>query len=276
MHISSLLYGFAGAGKSYLATSALWDHEKQDFLRRGYWVTFGRESNQSIEMPEITLKEANDSGWTKPGHVRLVSPSADSVGFANDFEKFGRAVHSANTKAIKDGKEPPVEAVVLDGLSEFDLLFETGFDAEQGTGNKYAKWDALMAKFFGMMQILDPEEIHAQVIVTARVRAKDEGSPQPWDYIPSVRGQFKTYLPHYFNLVTYMNTITRPEQRDGKRVPVTTHRAHMLPEGNEFQIKNNWEKQWTAASQPAVLDNPTFSQILNVIGSFKKPQGKSS
>lgn len=269
MFVSLLTYGFAGAGKTRLGTSALWNHETQEFLRRGYWVTFGRESNQSIQMPTITLKEASDSGWTQPGHIRLTSPSADSVGFATDFEKFGRAVHKANTTAIKAGKEPPVEVIVLDGLSEFDLLFETGFDAVEGTGNKFAKWDALMAKFFAMMQILDPEEIHAHVIVTARVRAKDESSPQPWDYIPSVRGQFKTYLPHYFNLVTYMDTMTRPQQIDGQRMPVTEHRAHILPEGTEYQIKNNWEEQWVKAKQKPVLSNPTFDELLSIIESFK-------
>ena len=214
------------------------------------------------------MKEASESGWTEPGHIRITSSEA-SLSFAKDFDKFGRAIHKANVSAIGEGKEPPVQAVVLDGLSEFDLLFETGFDEDEGTGNKFAKWDALMGKFFAMMQILDPEEIHAHVLVTARVRAKDEGSPQPWDYIPSVRGQFKTYLPHYFNLVTYFDTMSRPKTADGAKLYETEHRGHFLPSGTSFQIKNNWETEWVKSKTPAALSNPTFSQVLSVIEKFK-------
>lgn len=270
LHLSQLNYGFAGAGKTYTATTSFWDNEKNDFIRKGFWVTFGRESNRRIKMPDITLEQASKGEY---GRIKFGSPSLDNDEFVKKFGEFCRAIYKAN-----QGKERKLEAIVIDGMSEFDLLFETVHSNIYGDANKFAKWDDLLGQFFSAFQILDPEEIKAHIIMTARVREKrrqetdrvgnvvrqGDGDFIPTDHMPSVRGQFRTYMPHYFNLVTFYDTKTIMQRVNGKNIRAAVHQAHMLPE-DEYLIKNNWEDLWIEAGHPSILHNPTFDEVLAII-----------
>lgn len=270
LYLSQMPYGFAGVGKTFYAVSSLWDFEKDDLKRKGYWLTFGRESNRRIKMPEITLEQVKAGEY---GHIRMGSPNLDSDEFAKNFGALCRWIHKKNS-----GKTKHVEVFIVDGMSEFDLLYETVHTAIHGDGNKYAKWDDLLAQFFSAFQILDPEEINAHIIMTARVREvrrkevdrignvtrQGDGDFIPTTYMPSVRGQFKTYMPHYFNLVTYYDTKTLMQSIGGKNVRAGVHQAHMLPE-DEFLVKNNWEDLWLKAGKPSILNNPTFDEILTIV-----------
>ena len=264
LYLSQLNYGFAGRGKSYEATSSFWDHEKIDFIRPGYWVVFGRESNKRITMPTVTLEQVAKGEY---GQIKFGSPDLQSDEFSRKFSEFCRALYKAN-----QGKVKKFEAIVVDGMSEFDLLYGTVHHNVYGDGNKFAKWDDLLGQFFSAFQILDPDEIKAHVVMTARVRevkkktdiATGDGDFIPTNYMPSVRGQFKTYMPHYFNLVTYYDTVTRLAQVNGKNQRVGVHQAHMVPE-DDYLVKNNWEDLWVKAGHPGLLMNPTFNQILEII-----------
>lgn len=264
LYLSQLNYGFAGGGKTFEATSSFWDHDKGDFIRPGYWCTFGRESNKRITIPEITLAQVAKGEY---GQVRFGSPNLDSDEFVRKFGEFGRAIFKAN-----QGKNKLFEAVVVDGMSEFDLLYETVHSNVYGDGNKYAKWDDLLGQFFSTFQLLDPDAMKAHVVMTARVREvrkadagrAGDGDFIPTKHMPSVRGQFKTYMPHYFNLVTYYDTVTRLAQVNGKNQRVGVHQAYMVP-NDDYLVKNNWEDLWVKAGHPSVLINPSFDNILDII-----------
>jgi hypothetical protein len=264
LYLSKLNYGFAGAGKTFDATSSFWDHEKGDFKRKGYWIVFGRESNKRITMPTITLDQVAKG---EHGQIKFGSPDLNSDEFARKFSEFCRALYKAN-----QGKDKKFESIVIDGMSEFDLLYETVHHNVYGDGNKFAKWDDLLGQFFSAFQILDPDEINAHVVMTARVRevkkktdiASGDGDFIPTSYMPSVRGQFKTYMPHYFNLVTYFDTTTRMAQVNGKNQRVGVHQAHMVPE-DDYLVKNNWADLWVKAGHPSIITNGDFDTSLDII-----------
>jgi hypothetical protein len=284
LKISWLLYGYAGSGKTDLATSVLWDREKKDFRRKGYWITFGRESNASVRMPVVTVKEALEG---KFGNLRFTTPTLDDLGWQTQFMGFAKAVYAANKKAQKEGKPVPVEAIVIDGLSEFDVLYEQAFrtvNEAEVRRNTYALWNDLMVKFVSVIQLLDPVELDAHVIVTARVserkkgvKNKDTGEVSgadpdfvPGQNVPSVNGQFRDNFPHYFNLVSYVETKVQTVKMDGKQVSLPVHRVHLLQTSDEYLLKNQWEREWIKAGRPATMSNTSFDEVFGVIEEISK------
>lgn len=271
LYLSQLNYGYANSGKTFEATSAIWDHERDEFIRKGYWISFGRESNPRITVPEITLEQASKGEY---GMIRFVSPLLDTEEFSRKFGEFCRAVYLANR-----GKTKKVEAIIIDGMSEFDLMYETIHKEVYGTGNKYLKWDDLLDKCFSAFQILDPKELEAHVLVTARVTEvrkkeydkagnlirKGDGDYIPTNYMPSMRGQFRVNMPHYFNLVTYYDTKTLMQNINGKNRRAPVHQAHMILTDDEYFISNRWEDKWIKAGKPDILNNPTFDEILTIV-----------
>lgn len=184
-----------------------------------------------------------------------------------------RQIHKENKAATKAGKEKPVEVLVIDGMSEFDLLYEATFTAEHGDGNKYAKWDALMNELFGIMQLLDPDELDCHIIVTARVAEKRRGGDGrvadadffDSDLIPSLRGQFKNHLPHYFQIVTYFETDVVTGSIGGKRGQIPVHKMKLVRDSKDALVKNQWEHLWLAAGKPSTITNPRFDDVLDII-----------
>lgn len=269
-YLKIMPYGYGGGGKTTFSVSSMWDFEKNDFIRKGYWITFGSERNPSIKMPQITLDQAVKGEY---GHIVLTSPLLDTDKFIKNFAQFCRFIYKTNY-----GK-PVIESVVVDGLSELDLLFETTYAGDMG--NKYAKWNDLLAEFFAAQQVLNPDEINAHVFMTARVMRERKGTMDratheivgddpdfiPGEYRPSIRGKFGQYGPHYFDIVTYMDVEEQLAEINGRRQMVPIHQAHMVTK-KDYLIKNVWLREWLKAGSPAVLKQPTFDMLLNIVKEF--------
>ncbi len=54
LHISTLLYGGPGVGKTALATSSFWDYKKREPIegRNGRLLLIGREENDALGIPD--------------------------------------------------------------------------------------------------------------------------------------------------------------------------------------------------------------------------------
>ena len=253
----TLVYGPPGGGKSWYGVTAFWDPIRRVELARGKWVTFGQEDNPFLSVPESCRETA--SGLS----LRLIAPNLDNTTWLVRFDKF--------TKTLLDQarKTPPLDVLVIDGLSEFDMLYETTFVSAPGDGGKYAKWNGLMDTFFGIMQRLDPNELGCHVVVTARVMQRKRGTDieeterkkdiddeaVPFDYYPSVRGGFKDWLAHYFNNVFYLHTRS-PKQTGGR----PEHVLQVLTRG-DYLTKLQAEHLWVPANYPTELVNPNFYTV---------------
>ena len=270
-YLSILAYGYAGSGKTALAVSSFRDWKARKPIRRGKWITLGREDNPALRVPE-------------DARIRLTSPSLDNDDFVSEFAQWMRTIHSANNKAIAAGEPVPVEAVVVDGFSEFDILFEETFKRvheEEHRRSKFRLWNELMTNFFSAIQILDPNELHCHVIVTARVTEKRRGIKDrdtqqvvggdpdymDFDYYPNVKGGFKDHFPNYFQIVTYLDTDVGITEIGGKKVRAPKHQAHLVRTG-DYLVKNNWEYDWLKAGHPDMLVNASFDDILAIIESL--------
>jgi hypothetical protein len=253
---STLLYGGPGVGKSALAVSSFWDWRKREPIAKGKLITFGAEDNPALAVPEEFRR--TDKGTS----LRLTSPLLDDSKFLDQFDAISqRFVYDA-----EHGESPDV--IVIDGLSEFDLLFEATFG---DSDNRFAKWDGLLSQLFSMMMRLHHDVLKCHVIMTARVMEKKKGkqsstyTPDPslydFDYYPSLRGSFRHHLPHYFSMVLYMDTEQRLAQGgrwDGRVVPV--HTVQMVRSG-EFYIKNQFEHAWLATEEDTEVVNPMWAQL---------------
>lgn len=270
IYMSILAYGYAGSGKTSFGVSSFvekpWYPKEAKQIRRGKWVTFGRESNPALWVPENS-------------HIALVSPLQDSTKFADDLTRFGEQVYKENLRAITAGTTVPVEAIVLDGLSEFDLMFEQ--IQRKQTDNKFQPWNELLTKMFEILQLLDPPTLRCHVIVTARVTEKRLGlkdaatgnvvNKDP-DFIsalhPSVRGQMRDSLPHYFNCVFYFDQTTETVEVGGKKDRMRVHRINLVPDENVL-VKNVWEAAWQKEGKPKRLINASFDDVLTIIQSLQ-------
>jgi hypothetical protein len=244
--ISMLAWGPSNAGKTTLGVSAGWDRHKKQELCRMKWVTFGREDNPALNVPEEMRKQGSTS-------LRLTSPLLDSRQFEKDLTEL-------TTYYLKQAQQGRHEAdvFIFDGLSELDLLEGmtsnlTGFD----------RWDELLATMYGAMMRTDPAALGAHVIWTARPAVKRSpvknnlgqviapGDPDflASKYIPSVRGQFRQYVECYFNLTPYLDS------------QLGQHEIHFMS-GKDFNVKNVWEESWKNAGKPSALVNTDFWTIM--------------
>ena len=223
-------------------------------VANGKYITFGAEDNPALAVPEEFRQTEKGTS------MRLTSPLLDSDEFVSQFDRISqRLVYDAQQGNCLD-------VLVIDGLSEFDLLFEETFS--DGDDN-FAKWNGLMSQLFSMMIRLSPTVLGCHVIMTARVMERKKakqvkgktvaGDPgfMDFDFYPSLRGSFRLHLPHYFNLVLYMEAL-QAQASDGRTVPA--HVVNMYRTG-DYCIKNQWEHKWLAAKKPAQLANMMWPKL---------------
>ena len=252
---SYLLYGAGGSGKTDWGVSAFWDVENQVEVARGKMITFGREENEFLQVPESCRQTAAGSS------LRLTAPNLDDTNWLTKFKTFTKALLN------QAKREHPLDVLLIDGITEFDLMFETTF-ADQD--NKFKKWMALVDEFFGIMQRLDPIELGCHVIVTARVgvRKEDEDKSEiPLaNHYPLVKGQFKEQLSSYFNNVFFLNTV--PSKTEGKPAAHILHVSSM----GDYQTKLQGERQWFSPKfkYPSTFSNSNFYDVQhrleNILG----------
>ena len=257
---STLLYGGPGVGKTAPALSSFYDWKNKPLIGDGKLITFGRENNAALALPDECRQTPGG------GSLRFSSPTLDSLGWLDRFEA------AANGLLVAAKKGVHLDALVVDGMSEFDLLFEAAFK-----GDKWDKWDELLNRAFAVMTRLDPEALGCDVFLTARVMEKKKsksggrttmaGDPDflNFDYYPSMRGSFRLHLPHYFNLVLYMETEQRRVTQGplkGRMLPA--HVLNMVRTG-EFYVKNQWEYDWIRAGLPLQLLNPDWVQVKDML-----------
>lgn len=259
---STLLYGGPGAGKSALAVSAFWNWRKREQVANGKWITFGAEDNPALMVPE-------EFRHTEKGtSLRLTSPLLDSQAFLDQFDLISRKL------LLDAGQGKHLDVLVIDGLSEFDLLFEEtykGSGGEDDSGN-FGKWNGLLSQMFSMMMRTTHTALGCHIIMTARVmekkkakqtkRATMAGDPGflDFDYYPSMRGSFRLHMPHYFSMVLYMET---RQARVGDKVqPV--HIVNMVRNG-DFHVKNQWEWPWIQSGRPSSVANPMWPSLWKMI-----------
>ena len=253
---STLAYGPPNAGKTALGVSAFWDWKTRTLLGDGKYIGFGREDNPALRIPEECRQLSSGAS------LRLTAPDLRSDKFITDFGKIVDAIMAAARRGQY------LDALVIDGMSEFDLLFEAVYDNKNAGADKWDKWDALMSEMFAMMQRLDPIELRCDIIMTARVMERKKatvsksgrstrGDPSyiNFDYYPSLRGSFRLHFPHYFNLVLYLETDMRLHAGLNRKVPA--HILNMVRTGDYF-VKNQWEYEWLLAGYPSYLLNTSF------------------
>ena len=83
LHISTLLYGGPGVGKTSLGVSSFWDFMKREPVpgKNGRLLLIGREENDALGIPEENI-------------VRFPLPQSDPIKFAKDFEAYLKALNS--------------------------------------------------------------------------------------------------------------------------------------------------------------------------------------
>lgn len=200
--------------------------------------------------------------------LKFSAPKLDNLDWLSAFEDVidGLLVNAAKGNCL--------DALVIDGMSEFDLLFEAVFQQVNAGKDKWDKFDALLDRLFAAMQRLDHEALNCCVLVTARVmerkKAKQSrggstiaGDPNfiSFDYYPSLRGGFRLHFPHYFNLVLYMDTLmmrVSAGERTGQILPA--HVLSMVRTG-EFYVKNQWETDWLKSGEELEILNPKFPDV---------------
>ena len=259
---SGLLYGGPGSGKTAFAVSSFYDWRTgTPVTENAKLVTFGREDNPALAVPESYRQTEKGTS------LRFSSPALDSMDWLEKFEAVtDMLLHEAS-------KGNCLDVLVVDGMSEFDLLFEEVFSATNTGGDEFKKWNALLSQMFAIMMRLDPAALGCTVLVTARVMEKKKerrsnrssiaGDPDfvDFDYYPSLRGSFRLHFPHYFNYVLYMETqmmrVTEG-QFEGKSLPA--HILNMVRTG-DFYVKNQWEHQWLQAGEELQIINPHFPDV---------------
>ena len=254
---NTLLYGPANGGKSALGVSSFWDWKRGKHVANGKWIRIGAEDNEALLVPEEYVHTEKGTSLT------LTSPLLDDQEFLHQFDLITR-------KFVADAEAGKYFDVILfDGLSEFDLLYEFTFNQAGGDSeNKYAKWESLLGQFFSMLMRLNAKILKCQIIMTARVMEKKKATQSKvgdpgwvdFDYYPSLRGQFRYHLPHYFGNVFYMETV--PATLDDGRV-VPAHATHVIM-GGDYLTKCRWEHNWLKAGLASPLINvmwPTSNRI---------------
>ncbi|MBI4127990.1 MAG: ATP-binding protein [Parcubacteria group bacterium] len=250
---SLLVYGPAGAGKSRLLRSALFDAEGKP--RRAKIITFGREFRTISGLPTDVVQ-------------RFSSPTLDDRKWLEEFDSFIKFLY------VQARKGNHLDVLGFDGFSEFDLLHE-----ETNSSTGFAKFNDLMTDMFGIVQALDPYELGCHVLATARIMDKKmatvgkagKGIAGDPDYMqelyPSFRGAFRYQLANYFDFVFYLQQ--ERSVQIGKDIE-TRHILHTLQTGDYMtKMCDPFEERWVEKGYPAELTNVGFNDILGMLESLR-------
>ena len=259
MHISTLLYGGPGVGKTALATSAFWDFRTREPVegRNGRLLLIGREENDALGIPDENI-------------VRFPLPQNEPLTFAQDFEVYLRALNSPK------GREAGITDIVIDGFTELCYDFTYAYRESKDPRDTFEVYREWQRAFISFMQLLHPKSIGANIIGTARVAELRKGSttargsavkgdPEWMDefkYYPAMEGSARHNMGHYFNMVLYLEQGVQTAIRSGKPVKVPTHMSHLLG-GGDYWTKNIFSHLW--GDHPPTLENPVWEDIEEVI-----------
>lgn len=270
-----LLYGPPHGGKTSWAVSAMWDWVKKEKLRNGRLIQIGREKNPYLHIPDEFLQTG--SGQSLAVKSPLLDADAKS---ASEYDQWLFTLDNLTKALVRDANQKKAdrpEVVVLDGWTEFDLLYENT-EARQRM-DAMARFGSLLSETFTLLQRLDPQLLEVAFVSTARVGEKRKakvnrrgeefvpGDPAfvVNDYYPSYRGQMRYELPHYFSNVYYMQEEVRKVNSgpyEGRELPV--HALTVLKGDSDqqhFAIKNQSEHEWLDAGYPTVLYNSSFDTV---------------
>src|SRR3990167_8773692 len=209
MPLGLMPYGPAKAGKSRLGASSWWDFKEKVVRRKGLHIVVGLESLEHLGVPRAEK-------FGDVGYVRLAINVDKPTSIFDTSRKLLRDIY----RAAKAGSG--YDVIVLDGISEFDLQEQRYM--REGEGELDMKqYMTLLAGFFDSLQYVHPEETGAHLIVTARGKERrqaikgaagktlveEDKNPQiaDFDYYPAITGAFGHNVPHYFQIVGYMETV---------------------------------------------------------------------
>ena len=259
-----LLYGGPGAGKTDLGVSSFFDIDEEKLIRDGRLLYIGGEFNPSYKIPEANVR-------------RFVSPVNDPHSFVDTFVSYLRKV------AVDARKGQKLGAIVIDGFTEFNVLFQHTFGGDPDK-DKFKKWDGLKDKIIEALNLLDPIELGCHVIATARVGERRKGvkskegdvtgaDPTYMDfkYFPEMDGWARKNLPHYFNFVLYVDQDTGTVNN---KPNMPTHVLYTLGGGGDYWVKNQYERQWIKRNLPSKLVNASFDDFLALVGKATAPIDK--
>lgn len=267
-----LFTGSGGTGKSYLAVSSFWDPLTLEPVMigkgvdarpvRAKMIVIGQENIYELGVPESYLSAGSGRSF------RLKSTGLNSADWIKDFTE----ITTGFVTAAQNSKEPPIDVIVIDSVSESVLLQQRTFDNH---GNKFATWDHLETMWFALFQRLDPRELGCHVIMTARPMERDTGiitTDEEGHKIadkmlaPSMRGNFlKNQLSCYFDMAFYIRSETRKLDK-GPRAGMMgpAHVLHTIANGR-YDIKNTQEERWLLKGYPDELVNVGFWDVQSML-----------
>ena len=259
MHISTLLYGGPGVGKTSLAVSSFWDFMKREPVpgRNGRLLLIGREENDALGVPEENI-------------VRFPLPQNNPIKFAQEFETYLKALNSPK------GQEAGVTDLVIDGFTELCYDFTYAYRESNDPRDSFEVYREWQRAFIQFMQLLHPKSINANIIGTARVAelrrgnttargSTVKGDPEWMDefkYYPSMEGWARHNMGHYFNMVVYLEQDVKTRMVGGKAIKTPTHVSHWLG-GGDYWTKNIFAHLWL--DQPPTMENAMWPEIEEVI-----------
>ena len=89
------------------------------------------------------------------------------------------------------------------------------------------------------------------------MRSSIGGDPayMDFDFYPSMRGSFRLHMPHYFNMVLYMQEkkVYVPDEKHVKVLNVVRN--------GEYYSKNVWQHEWDQAELPTELYNVMWPEL---------------
>ena len=270
LHISTLLYGGPGVGKTALATSSFWDFKKREPIegRNGRLLLIGREENDALGIPDENV-------------VRFPLPQSDPLRFATEFETYLKALNSPK------GKEAGVTDVVVDGFTELCYDFTYAYRESKDPRDQFEVYREWQRAFINFMQLLHPKTLEANVIGTARVAQLRKGTttsrgntvagdPEWMDefkYYPSMEGWARHNMGHYFNLVMYLEQDVQNRIVKGIPIKEPAYTAHLLG-GGDYWTKNIFAHLWEG--QPPTLSNALWGELEEVINEIVGNKAKVS
>ncbi len=268
LHISTLLYGGPGVGKTSLGVSAFWDYMKREPVpgKNGRLLLIGREENDALGIPEENI-------------VRFPLPQNDPIKFAKDFEAYLKALNSPK------GQEAGVTDIVIDGFTELCYDFTYAYRESNDPRDQFEVYREWQRAFINFMQLLHPKSLNANVIGTARVAelrrgnttargSTVKGDPDWMDefkYYPSMEGWARHNMGHYFNMVVYLDQDVKTRMVGGKAIKTPTHVSHWLG-GGDYWTKNIFAHLWL--DQPPTMENAMWTDVEEVINNIVGQQVK--